>query len=58
MMLQKFMKMNLNVTKKIQILIKQTIFSLLQNKISQHKEAIKISSKICRNKITGRRKAC
>jgi hypothetical protein len=57
-MLQKFMKMNLNVTKKIQILIKLTIFSLLQNKISQHKEAIKISSKILRSKITGRRKVC
>lgn len=57
-MLQKFMKMNLNVTKKIQILIKLTIFSLPQNKISQHKEAIKISSKILRSKITGRRKVC
>jgi hypothetical protein len=54
------MKMNLKETKRIKILIKQTIFIHLRNKIrfSQLKEAIKTSNKILKSKITGKQKVC
>ena len=54
------MKMNLKETKRIKILIKQTIFFRLRNKIrfSQLKEAIKTSNKILKSKITGKQNVC
>ena len=59
-MWQKCMKMNLKETKRIKILIKQTIFFHLRNKIrfSQLKESIKTSNKILKSKITGKQKVC